>query len=111
MHMRLSRALGIATPVLLGSILAAGAMALPAQAKTWQDTALVGQAVTDSTFGGAGLAAANGDGVVKLSGTGVTWSLYGTVPVGVSLSGTTIKYSGGAITTPGGIVVDATDSA
>src|SRR5512142_961514 len=59
---------------------------------------------------GSGLAAANGDGVVKLSGTGVTWSLHGTVPIGVSISGTTIRYSGGAVTSPGSIVVDATDS-
>ena len=110
MHTSFKRALGIATPVLLGSVLVAGAAALPANARSWQDTALVGQAVTDSTFGGAGLAAANGDGVIKLSGTGVTWSLHGTVPAGVSISGTTIRYSGGAVTSPGSIAVDATDS-
>jgi len=110
MHFSLRKALGVTAPVLLGSVLVAGAAALPANAKSWQDTALVGQAVTDSTFAGAGLAAANGDGVIKLSGTGVTWSLHGTVPVGVSISGTTIRYSGGAVTSPGGIVVDATDS-
>jgi hypothetical protein len=88
----------------------AGAGALPATAKSWQDTALAAGQVTDATFGGAALAAANGDGVIKLSGTGVTWSLHGTVPVGVSISGTTIRYSGGAVTSPGGIVADATDS-
>ena len=108
--MSLRRALGIVTPVLLGSVLVAGAAALPANAKSWQDTALTGNPVQDATFGGAGLAAANGDGVIKLSGTGVTWSLHGTVPLGVSLSGTTIRYSGSAVTSPGGIAVDATDS-
>jgi hypothetical protein len=110
MHVSLRGILGIVTPVLLGSVLVAGAAALPANAKSWQDTALVGNPVQDATFGGAGLAAANGDGVIKLSGTGVTWSLHGTVPIGVSLSGTTIRYSGSAVTSPGGIVADATDS-
>jgi hypothetical protein len=110
MHIILRRTLGIVTPVLLGGVLAVGAAALPAQAKTWQDTSLVGTAVQDATFGGANLAAANGDGVIKLSGTGVTWSLHGTVPLGVTLSGTTISYSGSAVTNAGRIVVDATDS-
>src|SRR5579859_5218166 len=100
MHFNLGRALGSVTPVLLGSVLVAGAAALPAQAQTWQDTALSAGAVQDATFGGAGLAAANGNGVIKLSGTGVTWSLHGTPPAGVSLSGTTISYSGAAVTTP-----------
>jgi hypothetical protein len=110
MHFNLRRALGIVTPVLLGSVLVAGAAALPAKAQTWQDTALAGSAVHDATFGGAALAAANGDGVIKLSGTGVTWSLHGTPPSGVSLAGTTISYSGAAVTTPPEIVADATDS-
>jgi hypothetical protein len=112
MGMRFSRkgALGIATPVLLGSVLVAGAAALPANAKSWQDTALAAGQVQVATFAGAGLAAANGNGVIKLSGTGVTWSLHGTVPSGVTLSGTTISYSGAAVTNAGSIVVDATDS-
>jgi hypothetical protein len=109
MHINLRRALGIVTPALLGSVLVAGAVALPAQAQTWQDTSLTGTAVIDATFGGANLAAANGDGTIKLSGTGVTWSLHGTVPSGVTLSGTTISYSGSAVTNAGTIVVDATD--
>ncbi|MGH3149866.1 MAG: hypothetical protein ACRDOB_03930 [Streptosporangiaceae bacterium] len=67
--------------------------------------------MTAGTFGGAGLAAANGTASIKLSGTGVTWTLHGTVPEGVSLSGTTISYSGGAIASPPEIVADATDSA
>jgi hypothetical protein len=96
--------------VLLGSVLIAGTAALPAKAQTWQDTALAAGAVQVATFSGAGLAAANGDGVIKLSGTGVTWSLHGTVPLDVALSGTTISYSGSAVTNAGTIVVDATDS-
>src|SRR5882724_5279208 len=110
MHFSLRGALGIVTPVLLGSVLVAGAAALPANAKSWQDTALTGTAVRDATFAGAGLAAANGDGTIKLSGTGVTWSLHGTVPFGVTLAGTTLSYSGSAVTSAGTIVVDATDS-
>jgi len=86
--------------------------ALPANAATWQDTALSANPVHADTFGGAGLAAANGTNVINLSGTGVTWSLHGTPPTGVSLSGTTIKYSGtAAVTRPPEIVADATDSA
>ncbi len=110
MHLNLGRAVGIVTPVLLGSVLMAGAAGLPAQAQTWQDTALAAGSVQVSAFAGANLAAANGDGVIKLSGTGVTWSLHGTVPLGVTLSGTTISYSGGAVTSAGTIAVDATDS-
>lgn len=112
MGMRFSRkgALGIVTPVLLGSVLLAGAAALPANARSWQDTALAAGQVRVATFAGAGLAAANGDGVIKLSGTGVTWSLHGTVPFGVTLSGTTISYSGDAVTNAGSIVADAADS-
>src|SRR6266705_1622302 len=97
-HFNLRGALGIATPVLLGSALAVGAAATPAKAQTWQDTALVANPVQASTFGGASLAAADGTNVIKLSGTGVTWSLHGTPPAGVTLSGTTISYSGGAVT-------------
>ncbi len=41
----------------------------------------------------------------------MTWSLHGTPPTGVSLSGTTIIYSGGAVASPPEIVADATDSA
>jgi hypothetical protein len=97
-------------PGLLGSVLVVGAAALPASAQTYQDTALSGSAVTDSTFGGANLAATNGRGVITLSGTGVTsWSLHGTVPTDVSLSGSTISYSGAAAS-PTSIVADATDS-
>jgi len=111
MHINVRKAAGVIAFTLLGSALVAGMAAFPANAATWQDTALSAFPVHADTFGGAGLAAANGSSVIKLSGTGVTWSLHGTVPAGVSLSGTTISYSRGAIANPPEIVADATDSA
>ena len=110
MHFNLRGALGIGIPVLLGGAVAVGAAALPARATTWQDTAVSAFPLTVSTFGGAGLGASNGTGVIKLAGTGATWSLHGTVPSGVSLSGTTISYTGPAATATE-IVALATDSA
>jgi len=115
MHVKLRGALGIAVPVLLCSAFAVGAAALPASAKTWLDTALSASAVKAGTFGGAGLMAksttpANGNPDITLSGTGVTWSLHGTVTSGVTLSGNTISYSGLAASSAE-IVADATDSA
>ena len=88
-----------------------GAAALPASAQTWQDTALISGVVSPGTFAGAGLAAGDGTKVITLTGTKVTWSLHGTVPSGVSLSGATISYTGAAVTSPTSIVADATDSA
>jgi hypothetical protein len=111
MHFNLRKAVGLIAVPLLGSTLAIAAAALPANATTWQDTALSAFPVHADTFGGAGLTAASGTSVIKLSGTGVTWSLHGTPPTGVSLSGTTISYSGIAIASPPEIVADATDSA
>ena len=111
MHFNLRRAVAIMALPLLGSALAVGAAALPANAATWQDTALSAYPVHADTFGGASLAATNGTKVITLAGTGVTWSLHGTLPVGVSLSKTTISYSGKAITSPPKIVANATDSA
>jgi hypothetical protein len=112
MHFKHKRALGIAIPVaLLGSALAAGVAALPASAQTYQDTALSATQVQDSTFGGAGLAANNGTGVITLAGTGVTWSLHGAVTTGVTLSGSTISYSGVSVESPADVVADATDGA
>ena len=108
MHFKLRRALGIVVPGLLGSALAVGAAALPAAAQTWQDTALTGGSVSPATFGGSGLTAADGKGVISLSGTNVTWSLHGTVPSGVSLSGATIGNTGTTSSTTS-IVADATD--
>jgi hypothetical protein len=89
-----------------------GAAALPASAQTYQDTALIGGVVTDSTFGGANLnAVSNTDThTITLSGTGVTWSLHGTVTSGVTLTGTTIAYTGSAVTSPPDVVADAKDS-
>jgi hypothetical protein len=109
MRFSLRRALGVACPALLGSAIVVGAAALPASAQTYQDTALIGSSVSDATFGGSGLGAADGNGVIKLSGSGVTWSLHGTVPAGLSLSGSTIRYSGGVVQSPLPIVADATD--
>jgi len=88
-----------------------GAAALPATAQTWQDTALIATAVSPGTFGGANLKATNGTKVITLTGTNVTWSLHGTPPSGVSLSGGTISYTGNAATSAPNIVADATDSA
>jgi hypothetical protein len=85
-----------------------GAAALPASAQTYQDTALSATAVSPATFGGSNLTATDGKGVISLSGTNVTWSLHGTVPSGVSLSGATISNSGTASSTAT-IVADATD--
>jgi hypothetical protein len=99
----------VACPALLGSFLVVGAAALPASAQTYQDTALIGGAVSDATFGGSGLGASDGDNVIKLSGSGVTWSLHGKVPAGVSLSGNTISFNGPVVQSPDPIVADATD--
>jgi len=85
-----------------------GAAALPANAQTWQDTALTATAVSPGTFSGGTLAAKNGTGVINLTPTNVTWSLHGTVPTGVTLTGATINYSGAAAS-PTSIVADATD--
>jgi hypothetical protein len=107
MHFNLRRAVGVVTISLLGSALAVGAAALPAHATTWQDTALSAGAVTADTYGGTGIGAANGNKVIDLTGSHVTWSFHGTPP-----SGTTISYSGTtAISNPSNLIVDATDSA
>jgi len=108
----LRRAVGVIVLPMLGSALAVGAAALPANATTWQDTALSAGTVTADTFGGTGLGVANGTKVIDLVGAHVTWSLHGTPPAGVSMSGTTISYSGtAAVASPPKIVADATDSA
>ena len=109
LHFKLRRALGIAIPGLLGSALAVGAAALPASAQSYQDTALIGGSVTTTAFAGSGLGASNSDNHadINLSGSGVTWSLHA-APNAVSLSGTTISYSGGSAS-PSSLTVDATD--
>jgi hypothetical protein len=66
--------------------------------------------VSDSTFGGSGLSATDGTGVIDLLGSGVSWVLHGTPPSGVSLSDGTISYSGTGVSNPPDIVADATDS-
>jgi Putative Ig domain len=99
----------VACPALLGSVLVVSAAALPASAQTYQDTALIGSSVSDATFGGSGIRAADGNGVIKLLGSGVTWSLHGSAPAGVTVSGNTISFSGVVVQSPNPIVVDATD--
>jgi hypothetical protein len=106
LHFKLRRALGIAIPGLLGSALAVGAAALPASAQSYQDTALIGGSVSTTAFASS-IGAASGTNVIKLSGDGVTWSLHA-APSGVSLSGSTISYSGGSAS-PSSVTVDATD--
>ncbi len=108
----LRRAVGVIVLPMLGSALAVGAAALPANATTWQDTALSAGTVTADTYAGTGLGVSNGTNFINLAGAHVTWSLHGTPPAGVSLAGTTIKYSGTtAISSPPNIVAVATDSA
>ena len=85
MHFNLKRAVGVMAVPLLGSALAVGAAALPANAATWQDTSLSASAVTADTFGGSGLGVTNGTKVIDLVGTKVTWSTHGTLPAGVTL--------------------------
>ena len=111
MHFKPKGVLEIAVPVLLGGALAAGALALPANAQTYSDTALSATAVTDETFGGGTLGVSDNAGELLLSGTSVTWSEHGTWPSGVSLSNGAIIYTGGTQTGPITIVADATDSA
>jgi hypothetical protein len=115
MHFKPKGVLGIAVPVLIGGALAAGTLALPAHAQSYQDTSLSATAVTDDTFAGGTLGVSGSEsGVLTLSatgGTGVTWSLHGTVPSGVKLSGATISYAGTPNPGPVTLVADATDSA
>jgi hypothetical protein len=112
MHFKPKGVLGIAVPVLLGGALAAGALALPAHAQSYSDTALSATAVTDETFGGGALSVSNNEGELLLSGTGVTWTEHGTWPSGVTLSNGAITYTGTTpVTGPDTIVADATDSA
>jgi hypothetical protein len=110
------RTLGMAGVLaLLGTAFQAVAISLPARAaQSWQDTALSATAVTDETFGGGTLKVTNGNGVIDLSGTGVTWSLNNSFS-GVSVSNTgsgsaTMSYSGSAITGLSDLGVVATDS-
>jgi len=113
MHFKLKGVLGIAVPVMLGGALAAGALALPAHAQSYQDTAVSAGLVSDETFGGTNLTATSVTvtalGEIDLAGTNVTWSLH-SPPSGVSLSGgNTIVYSGTASTSTPEVVADATD--
>jgi hypothetical protein len=109
MHRNLRRTLGVVgVPVLLGTAVTAVAISLPAKAQSWQDTALSATQVSDEAFDGGTLSAADGSGVINLSGTGVTWSLHGTAPTGVSLAGSTISADDATAGTAD-LVADATD--
>jgi hypothetical protein len=110
LHIKLRTALGIGVPVVLGSALAAGLAAFPANATSYQDTAVSASSVTDETLGVSGLAATNGDAQIVLSGTGVfSWSLQ-SAPSGVSLTGSMIQCAGCTATNSARVVVDAKDS-
>jgi hypothetical protein len=113
MHFNLRGALGIGVPVLLGGAVALGATVLPANAQTFQDTALSASPVSAGTFAGGNLNAVNTQqGTIALqSGGAVTWSLRSPVPSGVSLSGTTISFSGPAQTSGSEVIANATDRA
>ena len=98
--------------MLLGSALAAGVAAFPANATTWTDTSVSASNVVVQTFSGSNLMATNDvtDMNIDLSGTNVTWTLHGTVPVGVALTANTITCSGCTVSTGTEIVANATDS-
>jgi hypothetical protein len=111
MHFKPKGVVGIAVPVLIGGALAAGALALPAHAASYSDTALSATAVTDATWGGSGTpSAANGTHVILLSPTNVTWKINGTAPTDVSVAGNTITYTGTSTGTVS-FVADGADSA
>ena len=110
MHIKLRTALGIGIPVVLGSALAVGVAAFPANATSYQDTAVSASSVTDETLGVSGLAVTNGDAQILLSGTGVSsWSLH-SAPSGVSISGSMIQCAGCTAVSSAQVVVDAKDS-
>src|SRR5579862_6784096 len=100
MHFKPKGVVGIAVPVLIGGALAAGALALPAHAQSYQDTSLSATAVTDESFSGGTLGVNSSGGILTLTATGsVTWALHNP-PSGVSLAGTTVSYSS-ATSVPG----------
>jgi len=113
MHFNLKRAIGVTAIPLLGSALAVAAVAHPANATTYTDTALANGAVTATAFAGGTLSAADGTGAnIQLSGTGTTvgWTLHGATGTG----GVVTVTPGGLVTYAGtvgvtSIVVDATD--
>jgi hypothetical protein len=110
LHIKLRTALGIGIPVVLGSALAAGLAAFPANAQSYQDTAVSASAVTDEALGVSALGAANGTGTIVLTGTGVSsWSLE-SAPGGVAISGSTISCTGCTVDeTAQTVIADAKD--
>ena len=89
MHFKPKGVLGIAVPVLLGGALAAGALALPAHAQSYQDTAVSAGTLTDETPVVSGLLASDGSSTISLTGTGVSSWTLNSAPANVSVSGTT----------------------
>jgi hypothetical protein len=110
LHIKIRTALGIGIPVVLGSALAIGVAAFPANATSYQDTAVSASSVTDETLGVSGLTVTNGDAQILLSGTGVSsWSLN-SGPSGVSITGSAIQCAGCTAANSAQVVVDAKDS-
>src|SRR5579862_3632674 len=111
MHFKPKGVVGIAVPVLIGGALAAGALALPAHAQSYQDTSLSATAVVDDTWSGGTLVVTSAAGVITLAETGVTWTSHTTLPTGVTLASGTLSYMGTPQAGPITLVLDATDSA
>jgi hypothetical protein len=111
MHFKPKGVVGIAVPVLIGGALAAGALALPAHAQSYQDTSLSATAVVDDTWSGGTLVVTSAAGVITLAETGVTWTSHTTLPTGVTLTSGTLSYMGTPQAGPITLVLDATDSA
>jgi hypothetical protein len=98
--------------VVLGSALAAGLAAFPANATSYTDTAVTASSVTDEPVLVSGLAAGDdGATAISLTGSGVSsWSLE-SGPGGVSVAGSTISCSDCTVDdTAQTVVADAKDS-
>ena len=98
--------------MLLGSALAAGVTAFPANATSYQDTAVSASTLTDETPVVSGLAASDGSTTtISLTGTDVSsWSLN-SAPANVSVSGSTISCTGCTIdNTAETVIADAKNS-
>jgi hypothetical protein len=97
--------------MVLGSALAAGVAAFPANATSYTDTAVSASAVTDESLGVSGLGATDGTGTIVLTGTGVSsWSLNSAAN-GETLSGSTIGCNDDCTNaTSATVVADAKDS-
>ncbi len=99
---------------MLGSALAAGVAAFPANATSYTDTAVSAIDLAVNSPGLSGLAASSGSGNIDLTGTGVTggWSLNSASSAadGETLSGSTISCSDCTTASSATVVADATGS-